>query len=134
MPNEGLIVNDSTALVKSEIVRQIRRLGSCSPDELERAVFEALVGRSREEVDWEIEDNQAGYYTRVKRKADVRVRYTDLDSQQIELETDGLLAIAFQHEIDHLDGILFVDHLSSLKKGIFKKKYQKILEQLEEQL
>ena len=66
MLNEGLIVNDSAALVKSEIVRQIRRLGSCNPDELERAVFEALVGRSREEVDWEIEDNQAGYYTWVQ--------------------------------------------------------------------
>ena len=66
MLNEGLIVNDTTALVKSEIVSQIRRLGRSTPDELERAVFDALVGRSREEVDWDIEDNQAGYYTWVK--------------------------------------------------------------------
>jgi len=66
MLNEGLIVNDSTALVKSEIVSQIRRLGPTTPDDLERAVFKALVGHDREEVDWENEDNKAGYYTWVK--------------------------------------------------------------------
>ena len=47
MLNEGLIVNDTTALVKSEIVNQIRRLGATTPDELERAVFKALVGHDR---------------------------------------------------------------------------------------
>jgi hypothetical protein len=66
MLNEGLIVNDTTALVKSEMVRQIRRLGPTTPDELERAVFSALAGHSREEVDWDIEDNQAGYYSWVR--------------------------------------------------------------------
>jgi len=63
MLNEGIIVNDTTALVKSEIVSQIRRLGPTTPDELERAVFKALSGHDREEVDWEIPDNQAGYFT-----------------------------------------------------------------------
>jgi hypothetical protein len=63
MLNEGLVVNDSTALVKSEIVKQIRRLGPTTPDELERAVFQALTGRKREDVDWDVEDNQAGYLT-----------------------------------------------------------------------
>ena len=66
MLNEGLIVNDTTALVKSEIVNQIRRLGPTTPDELERAVFQALTGHSREEVDWDIADNQAGYFTWMK--------------------------------------------------------------------
>jgi hypothetical protein len=66
MLNEGLIVNDTTALVKSEIVNQIRRLGATTPDALEQAVFKALVGHGREEVDWEVKDNQAGYYTWVK--------------------------------------------------------------------
>lgn len=66
MLNEGLIVNDTTALVKSEIVNQIRRLGATTPDDLERAVFRAITGHDREEVDWEVEDNQAGYYTWVK--------------------------------------------------------------------
>jgi hypothetical protein len=66
MLNEGLIVNDTKALVKSEIVKQIRHLGSTTPDGLERAVFESLVGHTREEVDWDVEDNQAGYYTWLK--------------------------------------------------------------------
>ena len=66
MSNEGLIVNSTAAQVKSEIVNQIRNLGRATPDALERAVFEAVVGREREEVDWSVEDNQAGYYTWVK--------------------------------------------------------------------
>lgn len=66
MLNEGLIVNDTTALVKSQIVDQIRKIGPVTPDGLEQAVFKALVGHSREEVDWEDEGNQAGYYTWVK--------------------------------------------------------------------
>ena len=66
MLNEGLIVNDTTSMVKSEIVNQSRRLGPATPDQLEAAVFRALVGHSRDEVDWDIEDNKAGYYTWVK--------------------------------------------------------------------
>ena len=66
MLNEGLILNDTAALMKSEIVNQIRRIGPSAPDHLERAVFKSLVGHSREEVDWDVEGNQAGYYTWVK--------------------------------------------------------------------
>lgn len=66
MLNEGLILNDTSALVKSEIVNQIRRLGGTTPDALERAVFKALVGHDRDEVDWDVDDNQAGYYTWLK--------------------------------------------------------------------
>ncbi len=68
-----------------------------------------------------------GYYTSVKRAAEVRVRFLDIAGKPVEMEATGLLAVAFQHEIDHLDGILFVDRLSSLKKGMFRKKYQKML-------
>lgn len=66
MLNEGIVVNDAAVLVKSEIINQIRRLGPTSPDELERVVFESLTGHKREEVDWDIKDNQAGYYTWLK--------------------------------------------------------------------
>ena len=66
MLNEGLIVNDTAALVKSEIVKQIRYLGPSTPDHLERAVFRALTGADREDVDWDVEDNQAGYYSWLK--------------------------------------------------------------------
>jgi peptide deformylase len=74
------------------------------------------------------------YYNSVDRSSWVRVRYLDLNGVECERATDGLLAIAFQHEIDHLDGILFIDRLSRLKKSIFKKKYKKLQEQREEDL
>ncbi|OQY24048.1 MAG: peptide deformylase [Desulfobacteraceae bacterium 4572_35.2] len=74
------------------------------------------------------------YYAHIKRSEWVRVRFQNLQGDVVEFETKGLLAICFQHEIDHLDGKLFVDRLSSLKKGIFRKKYQKIMEQQQEQL
>ena len=66
MLNEGMIVNDTAALMKSEIIRQIHRVGPTVPDELERAVFRSLTGHDREDVDWDIEDNQAGYYSWLK--------------------------------------------------------------------
>jgi peptide deformylase len=75
-----------------------------------------------------------GYYCKIKRSAEVTVRYLDIDGTQQTLATEGLLAVAFQHEIDHLNGKLFVDYLSPLKRGLFKKRYKKILEQMEEQL
>jgi hypothetical protein len=66
MLNEGLIVNDSAALVRSEIVKQIGLLGPTTPDQLEQAVFRALTGHGRDEVDWDVEDNQAGYHMWLK--------------------------------------------------------------------
>lgn len=74
------------------------------------------------------------YYAKVVRSEQVRVRFQELDGTLREVEADGLWAICFQHEIDHLDGILFVDRLSPLKRGLFRKKYQKIQEQRQEQL
>ena len=71
-----------------------------------------------------------GYFTSLTRSARVTVRFLDLQGEPVQMEAEGLLAVAFQHEIDHLDGILFVDRLSPLKKGIFRKKYPKILEEL----
>lgn len=66
MLNEGIITSDARALVKSEMIRQLRRLGATTPDEWERSVFKALTGHEREEVDWRIEDNQAGYYSWIR--------------------------------------------------------------------
>ena len=68
------------------------------------------------------------------RSEEVTVTFQNLHGERCEVAAAGLLAVAFQHEIDHLDGILFVDHLSPLKRGIFRRKYRKIMEQQEEQL
>ena len=64
-------------------------------------------------------------YAEVERPAAVTIRYLDRDGVQQELEADGLLATCLQHEIDHIDGVLFVDHLSALKRNIILKKMVK---------
>ncbi len=66
-----------------------------------------------------------GYYDNVQRADWVRVRALDRDGKPFELETDGLLAVCIQHEIDHLDGKLFVDYLSELKRKRVRKKLEK---------
>jgi peptide deformylase len=66
-----------------------------------------------------------GYYETVQRADWVRVRALDRDGREFELETDGLLAVCIQHEIDHLDGKLFVDYLSQLKRTRIRKKLEK---------
>jgi peptide deformylase len=64
---------------------------------------------------------------KVKRAARVRVRAQDRMGKKFELEAEGLLAKALQHEIDHLNGLLFVDRLSPLKKNIFKRRFRKVV-------
>ena len=63
------------------------------------------------------------YYEFVKRARKVLARGVDLSGKTIEFDCDGQFARAMQHEIDHLNGKLFIDHLSPIKKSIFKKKY-----------
>lgn len=64
-------------------------------------------------------------YEDVTRPARVRVRYLDRDNREQEIEADGLLATCVQHEIDHLNGKLFVDYLSTIKRGMILRKLQK---------
>jgi peptide deformylase len=65
------------------------------------------------------------YYEEVERPAKVRVRFTDLDGKLHEEDAEGLFATCIQHEIDHLNGILFVDYLSKLKRDRVLKKFSK---------
>ena len=64
-------------------------------------------------------------YEDVERPERVRVRFRDRNGAECEMEADGLLAIAIQHEIDHLNGVLFVDHISRLKRERIVKKFTK---------
>jgi peptide deformylase len=65
------------------------------------------------------------YYEEVERPAKVRIRYLDLDGKTQEEDADGLFATCIQHEIDHLNGVLFVDYLSKLKRDRVMKKFTK---------
>jgi peptide deformylase len=108
--------------------------GSEEEPELIKAANPEILERDGECLEEEGCLSVPGFYARIKRSSWVKVRYQDMDGTVVEREAEGLLAICFQHEIDHLDGKLFVDRLSSLKKGMFRKKYPKILEQQQEQL
>jgi peptide deformylase len=65
------------------------------------------------------------YYAEVERPARVRMRYLDRAGAMQEMDADGLLATCIQHEIDHLDGVLFIDHLSRLKRDRVIKRFVK---------
>jgi len=82
--NEGILRNDTKTLVKSEMLRQLAVLKQTTPDEWERVVFESLTGHKREDVDWEVEGNQAGYYQWIR----------SFDQLISELEEDGHVKVA----------------------------------------
>jgi hypothetical protein len=82
--NEGIVTSDAKILMKSVMLRQLASLKQTTPDEWERAVFESLIGYKREDVDWDIKDNQAGYYTWIR----------SFDQLISELEEDGYVRVA----------------------------------------
>ncbi len=66
-----------------------------------------------------------GFYEPVKRAEQIRVRFLDRSGKEVEMEAEGLLAVCIQHEMDHLDGKLFVDYLSDAKRGRIRKRLEK---------
>ena len=72
------------------------------------------------------------YYEEVERPAQVKVAYLDREGAKRELEANGLLATCLQHEIDHLNGVLFIDHISKLKRDRIVKKFTKAAKRAEE--
>jgi len=74
-----------------------------------------------------------GLYGEVTRPERVRVRALNRDGEEYEFEADGMLSVAVQHEIDHLDGILFLGRMSPLKRRMARKEYKKIRSKMEEQ-
>jgi len=69
------------------------------------------------------------HYAQVERPAKIKVRFVDREGKQNEIDADGLLATCIQHEMDHLDGVLFVDYLSGLKRGMIIRKLKKLKKQ-----
>lgn len=70
------------------------------------------------------------YYEDVVRPDRIRVKYIDESNAQQELEADGLLSVVIQHEMDHLEGVLFVDHVSALKRNMILRKLKKTKKQI----
>ena len=72
------------------------------------------------------------YSAEVSRHGHVQVRGYDRHGKPVDVEAEGLLAVCLQHEIDHLDGKLFIDHISSLKRALYKKRIKKMLKKSKE--
>lgn len=68
-------------------------------------------------------------YDDVERPSRVKIEFLNLDGEQVEMEADGLLAVCIQHELDHLNGKLFVDYLSPLKRQRAREKVEKVVRQ-----
>ncbi len=86
------------------------------------------------EVIWRSDDKSAAeegclsipeYYEEVERPAAVKVKFLDLDGKLHEIDASGLLATCLQHEIDHINGVLFIDYISKLKRDMVLKKFKK---------
>ena len=92
------------------------------------------------EVTWKSNDKVAHeegclsipeYYEEVERPSEVKVKYLDLDGKPHEITAKGLLATCIQHEVDHTNGVLFIDHLSKLKRDRVTKKFTKAAKKVE---
>jgi hypothetical protein len=79
--NEGIIINDTKNLLKSEMIRQIHRLRSTDPEAWSRSVFEGITKMSLDDVDWNFQDNKAGFYTWIR----------SFDQLVVELIADGYI-------------------------------------------
>jgi len=71
------------------------------------------------------------YYEEVERPKEIKVKYLDRDGKSREIDAKGLLATCLQHEIDHINGVLFIDHLSKLKRDRVIKKFAKAAKKVE---
>ncbi len=98
------VINDPRVFVNPEIV---------DPSEEQNAYTEGCLSVPEQ-------------YAEIERPATCRVRYQDVDGKAHEEELEGLLATCLQHEMDHLEGILFIDHLSRLKRQMVLKKLAKL--------
>ncbi len=123
-------VGELVRLVVIDIQRPPEEGGTDGPLVLVNPV---IVAGDGEEVAEEGCLSVPGYGAPLKRFSEVEVSCYDLDGKELRFGAGGLLARCIQHEIDHLDGICFVDRLNPVKRALFRKKWAKILARLEEE-
>ncbi|HBR67744.1 MAG TPA: peptide deformylase [Rhodospirillaceae bacterium] len=138
-PGIGLAANQ-VSLLNRVLVMDLSRRNRDDEDEGEQTPEQNIgpICMANPEIVWESEEISVmeegclsipQQYAEVKRPAIVRVKYLDYDGKQAELEAEGLLSHCVQHEIDHLNGVLFVDYLSSLKRSMILRKVEKLKKQ-----
>jgi len=126
-PGVGLAA-PQVGVSKRVIVADVARSGE-PPQPMQMANPEIIQASSERSVFEEGCLSLPEHFAEVKRPERVRVRYLDRENEIREQDMDGFLATCIQHEMDHLDGILFVDHISKLKRGMIMRKLTKLKKQ-----
>jgi peptide deformylase len=137
---ETMYANEGIGLAAPQVGEGVRLVvidisGPQIRDDLRVLVNPVITARSQETVESEEGClSVRNYRASVERAAQVTVQARGLDGQDLTIEADDLLAICLQHEIDHLDGTLFIDHISRLKRSLYDKKVRKWAKQKEKAL
>ncbi len=132
--NPIMINTNGIGLAAIQVAHKIRALvlnipdeeGEQPPENLLEIINPVMVNKSGETTYQEGCLSVPQFYEDVKRYENITINYQDRDGNTQTLEADGLLAIAIQHEMDHLEGILFIDHLSYSRRKKFEKEYKKM--------
>ncbi len=132
---ETMIAKNGIGLAAIQVAVPLRALiinlpdedGAQHKDELLELINPVIVEKRGSQVYTEGCLSVPEYYDDVERAAWIKVEYLDRDGRKKSLETDGLLAVAVQHEMDHLDGHLFIEKLPYLKRKKFEKEFKKKL-------
>ena len=119
------------------VLKRITVIDVSHPEEGEREpivlINPEIVESSDETIEWEEGClSFPGLYGEVERSAEVTVEATNREGERYQVSGDELLAVALQHEIDHLDGVLFIHRMSGLKRRMALKEYKKIRARMEE--
>ncbi len=126
-PGVGLAA-PQVGISKRVIVVDVARTGD-APEPMQMANPEIIEASSERSTVEEGCLSLPEHFAEVKRPERVRIRYLDRENEIREQDMDGFLATCIQHEMDHLDGILFVDHISGLKRGMIMRKLTKLKKQ-----
>ena len=127
---ETMYVRDGVGLAAPQVGKNIRLivLDQTGPREKTdlRVIFNPEIVERSGQVDWDESCLSCpGLTVKIQRNQKVTVRGLDRRGEPLEISADGLLAIILQHEIDHLDGVLIVDHAGRLKRSMYEKKVRK---------
>ena len=124
-PGIGLAANQVGVLKRVIVFESFNVEGEKNPEVLINPEFVLKEGKTTsEEACLSVIDCAAD----ISRASRVKVKGLDRNGNAVEIEAEDLKAICLQHEVDHLDGILFIDHISSLKRSLYKRKLKKMKE------
>lgn len=133
---ESMYANQGVGLAAPQVGQSLRLVvidlsGPEKREGLISLINPVITAASGEQEDEEGCLSVRDYRTNVRRAANVTVKALDLDGKEMEIEAEGLFAVCLQHEIDHLDGVLFIDRISRLKRAMYDKRVKRWTKQRE---